>query len=67
MYLFRDYHCKQKLNMLKPVNLNNMNTFSDEITTSLRKAVMKYENIVILYYTILHYIMLTATFSNLQT
>ena len=53
--------------MLKPVNLNNMNTFSDEITTSLRKAVMKYENIVILYYTMLHYIMLTATFSNLQT
>ena len=34
------------LNIYRPPNPNNMNTFFDEITASLSKAAMKYENII---------------------
>ena len=36
------------LNIYRPPNPNNMNTFFDEITASLSNAAMKYENIIIM-------------------
>ena len=36
------------LNIYRPPNPNNMNTFFDKITASLSKAAMKYENIIIM-------------------
>ena len=36
------------LNIYRPPNPNNMNTFFDEITACLRKAAVKYENILIM-------------------
>ena len=36
------------LNIYRPPNLNNMNTFFDEIITSLSKGVITYENIIVM-------------------
>ena len=36
------------LNIYKPPDANNMNTFFNEITACLSKAAMKYENIIIM-------------------
>ena len=36
------------LNIYRPPNPNNMSIFFDEITASLSKAAMKYENIIIM-------------------
>ena len=36
------------LNIYRPPNPNNMNTFFDEITACLSKAAVKYENIIIM-------------------
>ena len=36
------------LDIYRPPNPNNMDTFFDEITTSLSKAALKYKNIIIM-------------------